>query len=104
MAEIQTVDCGMGKLIRQLEGQQVFVYNSGGVTSIGGSHKFFSDIGDAILVALEDYRWAKAQCKRASNRQDTVTRTLVDLENAWAVYQSQSGHARHRNSRVNRAY
>ena len=104
MAEIQTVDCGMGKLIRQLEGQQVFVYNSGGVTSIGGSHKFFSDIGDAILVALEDYRWAKAQCKRASGHQDMVTRALVMLQNALAVYESQSGHARHRNSRINRAY
>jgi hypothetical protein len=104
MAEVQTVDCGMGKLIRQLEGHQIFVYNSGPVASIGAHTKFFSNLGDAILVALEDYRFAKAQCKRASSHQDMVTRTLVDLEIAWAAYQNESGHAPHRNSRVNRAY
>ena len=91
MTQIQTTDCGVGQTIRQLEGQPVFVYNSGTVTSIGGSHKFFSDLGDAILMALEDYEWAKAQCKRASNRQDTVIRTLVMLQNALAVYESESG-------------
>ena len=91
MTQIQTTDCGVGQTIRQLEGQQVFVYNSGNVTSIGGSHKFFSDLGDAILMALEDYEWAKAQCKRASNLQDMVTRGLVKLQNALAVYESESG-------------
>tara|TARA_R100000306_G_C4312548_1_gene110967 strand:+ start:282 stop:596 length:315 start_codon:yes stop_codon:yes gene_type:complete len=104
MAEIQTVDCGMKQLIRQLDGHPIFVYTSGPVASIGAHTKFFSNLGDAILVALEDYRFAKAQCKRASGHQDMVIRALVDLENAWAVYQSESGHARHRNSRVNRAY
>ena len=96
MAEIQTVDCGMGKLIRQLEGHQIFVYSSGPVATIGAHTKFFSDLGDAILTALEDYRFAKAQCKRASGHQDMVTSALVDLEIAWAIYQRESG-------RINRA-